>query len=63
MPKKISKDVEAVARAMEKHFHKGGGVCDERDDGPDNCWRSMVDFAEVAVAAIRSQSKRGRGKA
>lgn len=52
------KMVEAAAKAMEKLYHAENGVCDERDGGPDNCWRSMAGFARpMLCAAIRAANK------
>lgn len=56
--KTTEKMVEAAAKAMERHYHRENGVCDERDGGPNDCWKSMIEFARPMLrAALRSSQK------
>ena len=53
------KMIEVAAKAMEREYHKGGGTCGPQDGGPNNCWKSMVDFARAGLlAAIQAEKKR-----
>lgn len=57
---KVTKEMVVVAaKAMERQYHKGMGMpCDPRDDGPDGCWKTMIEFARVGLkAALKKQSE------
>lgn len=55
---KVTKEmIEAGARALERRYHRENGVCDARDGGPRDCWKSMRGFARVAVAAAARVSR------
>lgn len=57
MKKRTEKEriIECIAKAMEKQYHKESCcICGPEDDGPDNCWKSMLSFAQVAYEAAAS---------